>query len=1142
PSFQTSYELWRNKYVIRPEGNYEGITFMSRCYLEVMPHKVEAIITGGSKRNVNQAMRILVDGSYSRDYSKPKKNKQFNRYRWDCESLDDNRNQYCKKQMAFKGARLQIPANVFRHECQYDFTLTVVADDNPRLGSKAYQTINVVDYEVLHVTIVCITNCAYGQYNPMNNVRLMAQCLDCGTETIKYSWYAGGQYTLNSRNLIMHLGTLGTLAVIKLVVQLSDGREGSAELHLMKTVRPVRGSCDVKPKVGIEATTPFFVCCTGYVSAHKPIEFFYYADRVLLNRCSQCDCPSHLPLNVKQIKVLICDRLWTCRTTFVDVTVTPLENPVVEPPEALWDFITAQPNDVVGMVDRGLDLQFYQTIESLACRIKTVESGYVLMRAFENVHPESLNTLGKLANLTQTFGLQLNPIDTVEHALLTMVLTKLNDNFQRVKDNAIHMEMGEQPYINVTTACVTVFDMMDHLNRLLPRPPQSIYDKYRDAFNNNKLKQDVIDKLTEEINDYDEEEAKKRSLVWLNALWQTERLYRFLKITRQYGLQADPYDVSSQAVALEIQCFELEANHHYTIKTSDGMHIVYFTPELLHETKAKKTNYICLKVISTIRELNWWYPEEKQPSSVLLSVRIYVYEDDFTEEVQLYDSDIRFETIVGKYKPALDRNGVGMFVRNFHIPMGFFLTTPRFFRCLESGTVNYMQQVRLYRVNVEGHAMVTVRFKESSHKLQVLLYIGERPKSWRNLVSKAKCFVPSNSSNKIMLIRNKCRETKRAYMAIQVNGAADYDEDEDTPVPNGPASFAFVFQERSCDYWKYSLPEDFQHWSHDHCLPILEYQKKGHLHCTCTVLGTYTSYVYHIPATAVPLEASSTNTNVVLLVMYIIIFTLIFIWLVVLVIWCNKRPTKTVICDMGAFDSDSNREVHDLLIFLKTGGRINAQTTATVRLIFQTTQRAELQFTIMQDPEHPQLSRNSTYVLLIRTRDIRIPTRIAVAHTNAGRYPSWYLKRIELMDLQKQMTQVFIVNRWVLQKFLILSSSMVLKAGDERVVEKWRERFVSTFEVLWINWGLWHPLTGKWRDSKSVHSLSRAQRVCVFVSKMMVTYCIVVCMFGHSTRHSVYEDRKLTINGKNVLIMFVYCAIATNLVHFIFVSIILRRP
>ncbi|XP_034097808.2 uncharacterized protein LOC117563538 [Drosophila albomicans] len=1190
-----AHELWRNLFVIKPQGVYEGIPFMARCYVEMVQSKVEAIIHGGRHREANVADALLMDGSSSRDYSKPKKIRQFKAYHWTCTSEDDYTNRLCRSPMGFKGSKLVIPRDKFLVNCQYDFTLTVAANNNRMIKSKASQSVQMVNYGVLHVSIVCMSNCANRQYNPLNKVRLRARCLNCGTQTIKYAWYVGDQYTLSSENMTMHVRTMGTMANIKVVLQLEDGRKGEDQTDLMKTVVPVGGTCEVNPKAGVEARTPFFVCCSDYVTDHKPIEFFYYADRVLLNKCLQCNCPVHLPHNVNQIKVLICDSLLTCRTNFVDVEVTPLEDPVIDTPEEIWQYITEEPNDIVDMMDRGLNMQFYQTLESLACRLNTAEGGEVLMRAFENAYPESLITLGKLANLTQTFGKRFTPINIREHNLLTKTLAKLNENFQTLYNNRGRIEMTEQPYINVTVACVTVYEMMDRINRKIPRPPQHIYDEYRKAINENKLQQDVIDRLREEINAFDDEEAKNRSLRWLNAKWETERLYRFLDLARQHGLQGDPSEVGLEAVSLEIQCFYIEANRHYNIKTSDSMHVVFFSPELLQETKEPETNYICLKVLSTTRELYWWYPEEKQPSAVLLSVRIYVYEDEFKEERRLSDSDIRFVTTVGKYKPALDKNdsisagakymtkinvksdmtgdlGIDFsqnVARSQAVEEDDDLIFPsddtkpqnkgrkpslddeedeyvisdagRFIHCLESGTVSYMQQVRLYRVSIEGHAMVTVRFKESSHELQVLLYIGARPRSWRDKVSKASCFVPSNSSNKIMLIRNKCPETKRAYMAFQINGAGDYHEDEDTPVPNGPASYAFVFQERSCDYWKYSLSESSQHWSHDQCYPILEFQKKGTLHCECTVLGTYTSYVYHIPATAVPLDADRIDMNMVLLVFYIVIFTLIFIGLLVLVIWFNKRPTKAVICDMSGLNTESGRDVHDLLIFVKTGGRINAQTTATVRLIFQTTQRAELQFTIMQDPEHPQLTRNSTYVLLIRTRDIRIPTRIAVAHNNAGRYPSWFLRRIELVDLQHQMSQVFIVNRWVRQKFLILSSSMVLRFGDNRVVEKWRERFLSSFEVLWINWGLWHPLTGKWRDSKSCNSLSRSQRVCVFVSKMMVIYCIVVCLFGHSSRHSVYEDRKITIKGKDVLTMFIYCSIATNLVHFIFVSIILSN-
>ncbi|KAM8715875.1 hypothetical protein ACLKA7_002852 [Drosophila subpalustris] len=1180
--YSTEHELWRNLYVLRPEGYFHSTKFAARCYVEAITGKVEAVIAGGATRNAIISRHLLMDGSFSRDYSKTRNVKQFESYQWDCVSQDDYRNPFCRSNM-FKVSTFRMHKNFFKLHCQYEFTLSVKSDDNPKVKSETKQLVTMVKYEVLHVAIVCLENCANYQYNPLNKVQLLGKCLDCGQQQVIYSWHVGGQYTLSKKNLTMHISTQGTIAKIQLSIRLKDGTSGHQVMLLTKRVPPTGtdARCTVEPQVGIEATTPFYVCCKKFETKHEPIEYFFYAGRELLTRCYRCDCKAYLPVNLKTIRVLICDNLLTCGESSVDVTVTPLANVTVDKADKVSDFISTDPNNIVEMANHGRLNRFFQFMQSMATRIKDVDSGTVLMNAFKYVHPTSLANLGKMANFTRTFGIQLTPIDTNEQNLLTASLTKLNEIFDAVYKNQIHQEMIEQPYVNVTVACVTVYDMMDRLNKKMPRPPQSIFDEYRHALDKNKLDQNLVNQLTKEIASYDNEEAKNRSMSWLNAMWQTERLYRFLEMARKHGFQPDPNEIVAEAVSLEIQCFDIDPEKHYTIKTSDRMHIVYFSPELLKEAKPSFTNYICLKVVSTIRELNWWYPEEKQPSSVLLSVRIYFFEDTFEVEQHLYHSEIRFKTIVGKYKPAVERpestgearesskmemllleeegmhnksraarsteedeeddglifaggnNVIGRDKRPDNLDDDedeyAISDAGRYINCLEIDTLEYMQWIRLYRINLEGHAMVTVRFKESTHELQVLLFIGETPKEWKPLVNKSKCFVPARSGNKTMVIRNNCNEHKRAYMAIQINGAAEHSDHMNTPVKDGPAVFSFVFQERSCDYWTYSLPKESQHWSHGHCLPVLEYQKKGTIHCSCTLLGTYTSYVYHIPAIVIPLQNEHVHFNFVLLASYLVIFALIFGYLLLLVIYCNKRPSKTVVCDMSAMDYETTRDVHDLLIFLKTGGRINAQTTATVRLIFQTTQRAELQFTIMQDPAKPQLTRNSTYVLLVRTRDIRIPTRIAVAHNNAGRYPSWYLRRIEILDVQKQLTQIFIVNRWVRQKFLILSSSMVLKSGEYRIVEKWRERFINEFERLWINWGFWHPLTGTWRDSKNYMSLSRAQRSCVFVSKMLVTYTIVACLLGHSTRHSAYQDRKIHIKFKDLGEMFMYCAIATNL-------------
>ncbi|XP_064548471.1 uncharacterized protein LOC135435381 isoform X2 [Drosophila montana] len=1153
------FELWRYLYMLYIEGIFDGEKFAARCYLRVQQEKLEVIISGGATRDAYWGSKINLDGSLSRDYSKRPKDDQFKAYNWDCHSSDDYFNMACRSDIS-RVVKFGVAAYSFTVGCRYIFTLKVASEYDAGLKGQAVQTITVVDIENLHVMIVCLSNCFHSTYNPMSKVLLAGKCFNCHSMHTSYDWYMEDQLVHTSKKVSMHIRTDKTMAYIKLVVRTNDGRTGSQGKSLTKSIPPLGGTCTVNPVKGIEAITQFVVCCIGFQTRNTPIEFFYYAERVLLNRCQDCGCSIHLPLDLYLIKVLICDGLFTCLTRYVRVTVTPLMNIPLDSPEDLSTFIAKPPNDVVNLATQGHLLRFLQTIQSLAAGVKTAESGMILINAFHNINLESLSALGKLANLTHTLAVQLSPIDRSEQIVLIGSVTILNKIFQSVHSNDMNKMLVEEPFINVTVACVTVYNIMNSLNSQIPRPPQDIYDKYFVALKKHKLDQSVIDELAAIICGYTNEDAKERSLTWLNSMWETERLYRFLYFARKHGFQPEYGGTNVEGLSLEVKCFDIEPGHTYKIETSDHMHRVYISPELLQEVKKPYSEHICIKVISTMRELNWWYPEEKQPSSVLLSVRIYHDRDDFTVERLLKRSTLSFRTIIGKYKPAVDRPNVAVArkpIRPVAEPIGtarqnkaydddenedFVAETGKYMNCLTHAKLETMQKVLIYRVNVDETSMVAVRFTQTTHKLQVLLIFGNLPKRLREAISKTGCIVPANSLNSTMLLRNNCMQTHRVYVAIQVYGSSEHEAKFSTPVPDGPALFSFVFQVRSCDYWMYSNPGDSQRWGHTYCQPGLEYPRTGSMDCTCSVLGTYTSYVYHVPAIAVPsIGFVPVETHWYIVICYFILFLLLAIWLAILFIYHNKRPSKTVVCDMTGLEDEAYRDIHDVLVFLKTGGRTNALTTATIRLIFQTTNRNELQFTLMQDPEHPELTRNSTYILWLRTRDIRIPTRVAVVHNNGGRYPSWFLRRIEVMDVQAQLTQVFLVQRWVHQKFLILSSSMVLRPGDGRVMERWRDRFTTEFERQWINWGLWQPVTGSWRDSAAFDSLTRAQRVCIFVSKLMVTYCVVACYMGPTTPETVYGDRKSLIQYRDLFCMFLICSVLTNLVHFVLEKVVLRK-
>lgn len=277
--------------------------------------------------------------------------------------------------------------------------------------------------------------------------------------------------------------------------------------------------------------------------------------------------------------------------------------------------------------------------------------------------------------------------------------------------------------------------------------------------------------------------------------------------------------------------------------------------------------------------------------------------------------------------------------------------------------------------------------------------------------------------------------------------------------------------------------------------------------------------------------------NWILVLIYTVVLSGVTIWLLILFCFYNKRIATAVFCDLSMLEPESHEDLHDILVILRTGGRINSETTATIRFVFETVNHAELQINVMQNPSNPLLKRNSIYTLWLRTHEIRIPTRISVSHDNAGRYPSWYLVSIKIVDIQMGLTQIFIVKRWVREKILILSSAMVLQVGSQRSVESWFIRFMNEFERHWLNWSLWHPVIGNWRDYKDEKGMTRFERVSIFTLKIFAIYTVCACYLGPRTDDVIYKNTRDELTANDIFQMFCYSFILTILIHLVYVNV-----
>lgn len=993
--------------------------------------------------------------------------------------------------------------------------MQVFRDHNPRISSQKLQEVTITDRSVLQVLIECLRNCRRDFYIPNAKVHLNAICLNCGRQNLVYQWSVDGQKVFNSKEAVIHIRTENNRTKVQMVISAEDGRYGKDVKTLFKNSGPTAGECSVSPREGQEAITSFVPCCRKFVSPNEPIEYWFYAGSVLLESCLDCSCEVKLP-STNSLKILACDALSVCHSTSLEVKVAPLER-IPTQPRALREYMNSSPHNIKKLLEDGLLSSYLQALNAIATRISLADSGIILLNGFKDIQPYTRSSLGKLANLTLTLAQRLPSSNPKAQALLTLLVKKLNDNLGEIILNDNVRDLLEPPFMNITLACLEVFRLMEKIVEQTPRPPPSVYVQYQRAFSRGSLDQHVVDKLFAEM-----PKTRTHQGNWLNSSWETERLGRSLSYVVYQS--RNEKNLPPAKAAMLVQCLEAVPEDTLNINTTDGLYTVDFTPELFTELLGANSTDFCFKLISVSRKLNWWYPDEKRPSAHLLSVRVFNRnKDHFTQQIPLLKSVVPFKasmTSRSTTQRETDRlNGTSWELADAHsMYSDRIFKVGRYIDVMMGGRLHSLQEVRQYRILLDEQTVLAVHFTRSTHKLQVLLKMEVKP-LWSE-ISKSWCVIPADTTNKTILLRNNCLIPKRAYMAVRVWSELSIRNSPNTPLPDGPALYTFAFQIRSCASWIYSLPEDKQRWSQGGCFPSMELGIRQGMHCTCEVLGTYTNYVYYTRPIRVPVGIfADVSPNWWICAFYVVLILVLVVWILWLICKRNALPSKTIRVPMsGDEDSDKeDEEIHDLLLKVRTGGRINAQTTASITLVLLTPSRERRRFKIRQDPENIFVERNTAFHLWLRTREIRLPTRMMIYHDGAGRFPSWFLRRIEVNDIQTRETQIFLAQQWVKDEVINLHKGHIFVRGQARYVENWCFRFKLHFEVLCVNWSLWQPVTGNWRESNHFPSMSRAKRFCVFISKLAIGFTCCACYFGETTIESLQLNRGRFLSLKDVL-------------------------
>ncbi|XP_030377055.1 uncharacterized protein LOC115625957 [Scaptodrosophila lebanonensis] len=1108
------------------------------CYIDLVQGDVSAVIVGGNERDVNRYEVIYVNGSLSRELAEGEDSSNLD-FLWSCYSSCDQSNWYCQKNMS-SAKIIRIPRYTLKMDCSYKYTLEVSIDSK---YASATQTLNVVKYRTVDFYILCLRNCAGDVYHPNEKVDLLAVCLDCGDAKIDYQWSVDNEIMIEDERLYVFLRTPFESVIIEVSGLTHDYRTNTRKLVLKKNFGPVGPGCSIEPETGQEFDTMFNVQCLNFKTNYNPKRFFIIAAKVIQEVFYSESMKLLLPV-AKSITVRVCDFYKACNDVSVEVNVKEQYIPTGSTTnQTLEDFLSSGLTDVAVLFKRGYRNKAYIILNSAARRIKSVKEAATILRFFNNYQPRSVLELGKLANVTKSLAISLNPISDDGVRVLTKAVESINHIFAEITENGEIDNLREYPFRNVTVRCILIQRMFQNLTDKLPPPPQFIVDMVKPHA---KLTSEHIAKVRKEIKQIPEKDVRLNTEMWLNATYNANRLYNYLFFTNEMGLGLDDDDgqTISIGVAMDVEC--VETYKEYILKSYDHINKVTFSVGLLEELsdKLNSNHFVCVRMVSIVRNLNWWYPDERQPSARLLKVRAFTNSSELIGTHKL-NNKIEYITLIGKYKPIerppdiLSRNSRPTLVyrksNEFiiseselefnrsktpvssiampnrrkparpHLGPSFRIvdehsadrvsTEGIFENMVLHDQLTSVRDYKIYRVNIEAQGLLAVRFVNTTHDVVVKLQTVNQP--FRDEIKTSSCIVYANETDRIMLLRNPCPKAVKAYMGLALATNDSHD------LVNGSAEIYFLFQLRDCDYWMYNDPVD-PHWSQYGCLPAMELDIHTGIICICEYLSTYTAYVYNVPIIPVPINHSTDflNRNI-----YIAIFSCFWLSLILLIlfVWCCSKRLIALECSRPDDEVEQQlfegNEEHMFLIHLKTGGGENSGTTANVQIRFVQPTHEQVCYTISQDPTRPKLRTNTTHTLILRSRIIRLPTQLQINHDGGGRYSSWYLSSVVVQDVTTQTTQAFKIHLWLRTHNTVVSRGKIIDKQD-RFVGRWCYRFKRSMERNCTNWFGVQPVIGSWRWHLGNRCFSRFERVCIFVNKLGVTVCIIVLYFGKDSEHN----------------------------------------
>ncbi|KAH8393734.1 hypothetical protein KR200_010420, partial [Drosophila serrata] len=1070
-----------------------------QCYLRYTPPKVDVKIVGNEWREVNVRKKTTLDGSQTRDLSRPFVDFSTKTFLWSCRSKDDPRNRYCRSHMSDRPV-IRLPANVLRKGSEYLFTLAVSSRENPGFIQTARQFLMGVSNKTITLNIRCISNCDYGVFSSDESVQLRAECQDCTQPIVRYEWWlktleekleseSESEETLLSESQLAVFYYDYKILSIRLRVGLRSNMSAEAYYTLRRNEGP-NGTCTVSPSSGIEAVTTFEINCRGFKTEFEPLYYRYVTPSTGIIEQSQFARYETYLTETEEIEVLICDVIDKCTIQTLNVNVKPfMFKKIKAKPKQR---ITAILRNVKDLINRGLWDNAMSRSLAAVTYTKSANDGNIIFDSLLNQETVSGPQLERLAILTTQLINYLISLDYEDVRLLGRIFKQMSRIFMVIVSQ--REEVHPDAYYTLTAMHMYYISTLGVQSEAYsvamcsPYNAECLYfEKVRLMHRNIGFDSLILYKINQ----------------WMMATWYLYKCVYFLGIlgSRQQNPYHEALSVRQGGISYQMNLTQVNDGFKpLIVKTIDNSHIIKLSAKLLQELRTKLNHdEVLFQIISqrNHHHLYWWYPYPMPAKTNVLIIHAYS-----RNGYLWFGNKSRLENPV-IYKTDLSRFSDN---ENFNV-----LTS--------NGSIGHPSEMHFYKMMLDNKAVLAVRIVNVSEPIHINMRLHRRPTSQE--LEKHRCIITPKMGGKRIWMANNCDRSEAFVTIIRAGVDKNINRNLHTKraIPKeekslSPVKFSLLLEIHQCSHFKNrSIGPG---WSSEYCNTTFEYNFGTKVQCICHTLGPLATRIFpiltqkHVKFKRL-LVLSPQRTILCLLFLFLLLL-LLFVILVYRFgnISANQKLQNYMACDGTQFKFDPNREVkEEILLVIVTGGQEFAGTTSNINIYLKSPRQPQHMYQIIQDPGHPRLLRNTTNKMQVPRGYINIPTRLALGIDRNGRYPSWYCRTITVIDLELKRHQLFVVERWIERGHTRYIRSKYFPRGGREFIPQytWWKRFRNRFEQLYYNWFCDNPVTGPWQSSIGGWTLNRIERTAVLISKLAITFTLVSLFYGRRTVESIEKER-----------------------------------